>query len=109
MNPPDAARLIAGILLFLCPAAAQDRALIEAEQAREAGVPTLLAALSQGDARARIFAARAVGRLENPAYRDALVPLLDAPDPRVRRTAAGALAQMRTTWSTISSWIATTP
>jgi HEAT repeat protein len=102
MNPSDAAKLTAGILLFLCPAAAQDsadRGLLDAEQAREAGVPTLLAALSQGDARARIVAARAIGRLENPAYRDALVPLLDSSDPRVRRAAAGALAQMRASFA----------
>jgi len=31
------------------------------------------------------LAARAIGRLENPAYRDALIPLLHSPDPLVRR------------------------
>jgi cyclophilin family peptidyl-prolyl cis-trans isomerase/HEAT repeat protein len=98
MNPQDATRLIAGILLFLFPTAAQDRAdrvLLEAEQAREAGVPTLLAALTHGGVRTQMLAARAIGRLENPFYRDALIPLLNSSDPQVRRAAAGAIAQMR--------------
>ena len=98
MNPLQAARLIAGILLSLFPMAAQDRAdrvLIEAEQAREAGAPALLAALTNGSVHSRILAARAIGRLENPSYRDALTPLLNSSDPQVRRAAAGALAQLR--------------
>ncbi len=71
-----------------------DRVILEAEQAREAGVPTLLAA-AKGDARSQMFAARAIGRLEDPSYRNVLISLLDSPDPQVRRAAAGALAQMR--------------
>jgi HEAT repeat protein len=89
---------IVGVLLVLFPAVAQDRAdrvIIESEQAREAGVPTLLAAVANGGVRSRILAARALGRLDNPSYRDALTPLLESADPRVRRAAAGALAQMR--------------
>ena len=82
------------MLLSIVSAPAQDRALLEAEQAREAGVPALLAA-AKGDVRSQKFAARALGRIENPEYRDAVIPLLDSPDPQVRRAAAGALAQMR--------------
>ena len=90
--------VIAGLLLSLVPVAAQepaDRLLLEAEQAREAGVPALLAAAAKGDVHSQMLAARAIGRLENPAHRDAVIPLLGSSDPQVRRAAAGALAQMR--------------
>ena len=76
MNPPTARRLVAGVLLLLFPMAAQDRAdrvLLEAEQTREPGVPTLLAAV-KGGVRSQMFAARSIGRLENPSYRDVLSP-----------------------------------
>src|ERR1700733_12494635 len=72
MNPQSPANLIAGILFVLFPAVAQDRidrVLLEAEQAREAGVPTLLAAVAKGAVRSQMLAARALGRLENPSYR----------------------------------------
>jgi cyclophilin family peptidyl-prolyl cis-trans isomerase/HEAT repeat protein len=100
-----AVNLIAATLLLFVPTAAQDaadRAILEAEQAREAGVPALLAAL-KGSARSQMLAARAIGRLENPAYREAVIPLLHSSDPAVRRAAAGALAQMRASfaWTTI--------
>lgn len=97
MNRAAAIRLIAGMSL-LCSMEAQapsDRALIEAEQAREVGVSVLLAAVANGDVRSQMLAARAIGRLENPAYRDSLMPLMHSPDPQVRRAVAGALAQMR--------------
>jgi cyclophilin family peptidyl-prolyl cis-trans isomerase/HEAT repeat protein len=68
---------------------------MEAEQAREAGISTLLAAAAGPDVRLQVLAARAIGRLENPAHRDALIPLLHSPDLQVRRAAMGALAQMR--------------
>jgi cyclophilin family peptidyl-prolyl cis-trans isomerase/HEAT repeat protein len=109
MNRPVTTRLIAGMLPFFFPLAAQDvptqpaeRAILEAEQAREAGVPVLLAA-AKSRVRSQMLAARALGRLENPAYRDALIALLDSPDAQVRRAAAGALAQMRTPfeWSAV--------
>ncbi|HWE50046.1 MAG TPA: peptidylprolyl isomerase [Bryobacteraceae bacterium] len=58
-------------------------------------MPALLAAAANGDARSQALAARAIGRLENAAYRDSLVPLTRSPDPQVRRAAAGAFAQMR--------------
>jgi HEAT repeat protein len=97
---------IVGILLAFFPAVAQDRAdraVIEAEQARAAGVPTLLAAVANGNARSQMLAARAIGRLDSPSYRDALTPLLESADPQVRRAAAGALAQMRApfAWATV--------
>ncbi len=71
-----------------------ERALLAAEQAREAGVSALLAAAAGPDVRLQALAARAIGRLENLAHRDALIPLLHSPDPLVRRSAVGALAQM---------------
>jgi cyclophilin family peptidyl-prolyl cis-trans isomerase/HEAT repeat protein len=102
MNPSNTAELIAGILLFLFPLAAQDRAdrlLLEAELAREDGAPTLLAALTRGDVHSQMLAARAIGRLENPTYGDALIPLLNSSDPQVRRAGAGAIAQIRAPFS----------
>jgi cyclophilin family peptidyl-prolyl cis-trans isomerase/HEAT repeat protein len=102
MRPGAPIRLLTGMLLLFSveaqsidPKSRADRALLDAEQAREAGVPVLLAAVTNGDFRSQILAARAIGRLENPAYRDSLVPLMRSPNPQVRRTAAGALAQMR--------------
>jgi len=100
MNRASAIGLLAGILV-LSSAEAQppaDRALLEAEQAREAGVPVLMTAVANGDVRSQTLAARAIGRLENPAYRDSLLPLMHSPDAPVRRAAAGALAQMRATF-----------
>jgi len=97
MNTPASAIIIARMLTFLFPAVAQvftDREILEAEQARQNGVPVLLEA-AKGDFRSQMLAARAIGRLENPVYRDSLIPLLDSPDPQVRRAAAGGLAQMR--------------
>lgn len=84
--------------LILLPMLAQvpvDRAVLEAEHAREAGMPALRAAVSSGDVRAQRLAARAIGRIENPAHKDVLLPLLRSPDAQVRRAAIGALAQMR--------------
>jgi cyclophilin family peptidyl-prolyl cis-trans isomerase/HEAT repeat protein len=83
------------VFAFMAAVAAQDRALLEAEQAREAGVPALLAAVKSGRADSQMLAARALGRLENPSYLEALLPLLASPDSQVRRAAAGAIAQMR--------------
>ena len=97
MDLAAATRLCAGIFLVVSieAQAPADRALLDAEQAREAGVPVLIATMANGDAHSRILAARAVGRFENPAWRDSVVPLMRSPDPQVRRAAAGALAQMR--------------
>ncbi len=84
--------------LILLPMLAQvpaDRALLEAEHAREAGMPVLRAAVAGSDMHAQRLAARAIGRIENPANADALTPLLRSPDAQVRGAAFGALAQMR--------------
>ncbi len=84
--------------LILLPMLAQvpvDRAVLEAEHAREAGMPALRAAVSGPDVRAQRLAARAIGRIENPAHSDLLAPLFRSADVQVRRAAAGALAQMR--------------
>ena len=72
-----------------------DRALLEAEQAREAGFSTVLAAASGADPLGQRLAARAIGRLENPAHSSALEPLLHSADPQVRLAAFAAFAQMR--------------
>ncbi len=84
--------------LILIPMLAQvpvDRAVLESEHARDAGAAALIAATTRPDARTQRLAARALGRLENPAHAAALTPLLASPDASVRRAAAGALAQMR--------------
>jgi hypothetical protein len=56
MNLQSTAKLIAGISFLMFPIVAQarvGRVLLEAEQAREAGVPTLLAAVAKGGVRCR--------------------------------------------------------
>ena len=84
------------ILLFaLLAQSPADRVILEAEQAREAGVPALRRALASPEAHTQRRAARALGRLENPAHQDALVPLLHSADATVRLAAASALVQMR--------------
>ncbi len=90
-----AALAIACFVLHAYAQVPNERAILEAEVAREAGVPALLQAMAGSDVRLQRLAARAIGRLENPAHRDALIPLLHSPDPLVRRAAVGALAQMR--------------
>ena len=87
--------LFSGVVAASLAQTTSQQSLIEAEQAREAGVPTLLAAMAGTDAGSQRIAVRAIGRLENPAHLDALRPLLRSPDPEVRRAAVGALAQMR--------------
>lgn len=84
--------LLPALLLAQAPA---ERPLLEAEQSREAGVAALRAAIASSDAQAQRLAARALGRLENPAHADAMVPLFRSNNPQVRLAAASALAQMR--------------
>ena len=74
-----------------------DRALLEAEHARAGGASALVRAATGRDPRAQRLAARALGRLEDPAQRETLIPLLTARDAGVRRAAAGAMAQLRAT------------
>ena len=94
-----AALAIACSVLHAYAQVPNERAILEAEVAREAGVPALLQAMAGSDVRLQRLAARAIGRLENPAHRDALIPLLHSPDPLVRRAAVGALAQMRASFN----------
>lgn len=84
------------LILPMLAQAPEARVILEAEHARESGVPSLQAAARRGDATAQRLAARAIGRLENPAHRDALIPLLSSSTPAVRAAAVGALAQLRT-------------
>jgi cyclophilin family peptidyl-prolyl cis-trans isomerase/HEAT repeat protein len=72
-----------------------DRAVLDAEQARAAGVPALTRFAQSRDPKAQRLAARALGRLEDTAQRVTLVPLLTSPNAGVRRSAAGAMAQLR--------------
>ena len=84
--------------LLLLPLLAQvptDPALLDAEHARRQGAPALRAAAAGGVPRAQQGAARALGRLEDPANAGTLMPLLSSPSAPVRRAAAGALAQLR--------------
>ena len=67
-------------------------------QVRESGEPelaALVAAVKASDTRGQRLAAISIGRLENPAHRDILEPLVHSPDAAVRLAAAAALAQMR--------------
>jgi len=71
--------------------------VLEAEDARPTGGPeldALVAAAGADDARLRHTAVRALGRLENPAWVDAISAHLDDVDARVRAAAAEALAQV---------------
>ena len=83
------------LLLPLLAQVPSDRAILEAENAREAGAPILRAAIASSDLHAQRLAVRALGRLENPAYSELAVGLLTSPDAQVRRAAVNALAQMR--------------
>lgn len=65
----------------------------DARPADAAGRQPLIDALASEDAWTRRFAARAMGRLEDPALVPALAPLLSDPDPEVRSMAAFAVAQ----------------
>ena len=88
--------------LLLIPMLAQSPAgqsILEAENAREAGIPTLVRATRTGPTALRAQAVRAIGRTENLAHRNALIPLLVDGDPGIRAAAASALAQMRASFA----------
>lgn len=55
----------------------------------------LLTALKNSDPSIQRLAVRTAGRLERPALKDAIVPLLRASDPLVRAEAANAMGQVR--------------
>jgi len=85
----------AGAPLPDSPSAASTR-LRAAEDARAAGqgdAAALRAGLAHADVSLRLQAARAVGRLEDPAWLPSLAPLLDDPSIDVRGEAAWAVAQ----------------
>ncbi len=69
-------------------------AIIEAEHSRAEDVSTLLNGLKSPEVRIQRLAIRALGRLERPALRDSVVPLLRSGDAEVRREAVAAIAQM---------------
>lgn len=71
------------------------RAILEAEHARAQDVAPILSGLASSDARVQRLAARALGRLERVEHADALLPLVTAADPDVRREAINALGQVR--------------
>jgi cyclophilin family peptidyl-prolyl cis-trans isomerase len=85
------------LLLWLLqsPTAPVERRLLEIEHARAEDVSALLTALKSPDPRVQRLAVRTAGRLERPALRDAVAPLLRAPDALVRAEAANAMGQMR--------------
>jgi prolyl oligopeptidase len=65
-----------------------------AEDARQASASALAEAAASDDAALRARAARAWGRIQQPAGVDPLLRLLDDPAPEVRREAVFALGQM---------------
>ncbi len=68
--------------------------IVAEEDARGlAGLERVRAHLENGDGTARAYAARALGRLEDPAHLPLLETMLDDPDPAVRAVAAMAMAQ----------------
>jgi cyclophilin family peptidyl-prolyl cis-trans isomerase/transcriptional regulator with XRE-family HTH domain len=79
------------LLLLQTPS---EHAILEAEHARSEDVSTILAGVRSPDARIQRIAARALGRLERPALRDSVTPLLVSRDAEVRGEAVAALAQM---------------
>jgi cyclophilin family peptidyl-prolyl cis-trans isomerase len=79
-------------MLIQAPA---QRAVLEAEHSRAAGLASLREAIARPNAAVQARAARAVGRLEDTTHSDLLLPLLQATDSAVRSAAYGALAQLK--------------
>ena len=71
-----------------------EHAILEAEHSRAEKVSTILAGLHSPEARIQRLAVRAIGRLERPALRDSIEPLLRSGDASVRGEAVAALSQM---------------
>ncbi len=80
--------------LLLLIQAPTERAILETEHARAEEVSPLVNALKGPDPRLQRLAARAIGRLERPSLRDAVVPLLGSLNADLRIEAVSALAQM---------------
>jgi len=89
-----AAWLLFALLVQASPASIERR-ILEIEDARADDVSVLLTALKSPDPSVQRLAVRAAGRLERPALREAIVPLLRASDPLVRAEAANAMGQIR--------------
>ncbi|MEO6222739.1 MAG: peptidylprolyl isomerase [Vicinamibacterales bacterium] len=83
------------ILLLQSPLSSIQRTLLEIEHTRAEDVRPLLAALKSSDPAVQRLAVRTAGRLERASLKDAIVPLLRAPDPGVRAEAANAMGQIR--------------
>ena len=73
------------LLLLLFFQSPSSRSLLELENSRTEDVSVLLAALKDPDPRVQRLAVRALGRLERDTYREAIIPLLRAPEAEVRR------------------------
>lgn len=83
--------LLLPLLLLQAPS---ENAILAAEYARTENVSVLLDGLRSPELRIQRLAVRALGRLERPALRDSLLPLLRSSDAEIRREAVGAIAQM---------------
>lgn len=79
--------------LLLLLQAGSEHAILEAEYSRGEDVAVVLSGLKSPDLRIQRLAVRAVGRLERPALRDSILPLLRSSDDGVRREVVAAIAQ----------------
>ncbi len=75
-----------------------ERAILETEDRRAEDASVILKALDKdsSDPAVQRLAVRALGRLEQPRYAEAVTPLLRSPDRAVRMEAINALGQMGT-------------
>jgi len=83
--------LLLPLLLLQAPS---EHAILAAEYARAENVSVLLDGLKSREPRLQRLAVRTVGRLERPALRDPLLPLLRSSNAEIRREAVAAIAQM---------------
>ncbi len=85
-----------------------DRIVLEAENARVADTTPLVAAATGEDVALARVAVRALGRLERPELREAVLALAASPDAGVRREAANALGYLGAA-ADYSQWLAREP
>jgi cyclophilin family peptidyl-prolyl cis-trans isomerase/HEAT repeat protein len=83
------------LLLSQSPTAPIERQVLELEHSRGQDVSVLMTALKSSDPAIQRQAVRTAGRLERLSLKDAIVPLLRAPDALVRAEAANAMGQIR--------------
>lgn len=81
-------------LLFLTLQLPIERAMLEEEDARVENPVVLLEALKNPDVRIQRIAVRAIGRFERAEFADAIRPLLNSPDARIRMETLNAFGQM---------------